>query len=405
MAHENEIINEELKVPSWDELLESMNNASKHPKKTGWDIYKYLKQNTAKDAVEPLTSEQARALLACYVKIPLERPSLLHSLILNVALWMANKYPDFKFGNFLYIWGWPSMLRDEDRVGYRSKDGRCYSSLMDKVERHLQSYLLHHAEERKAYEESSSIMTMVAIKIFETNLPPTPDGKRQKRRTVKLIGPEGEELLADSRIFPCKPWEIMGRLFDVLVKTSKEGNARAAEVVLSEKHIEKIFNPTIGYVDSYDEKHRHFHIFDNLSRHFVAESPNVRIGIGEFVLFSPIIPAEDKFKSAVVIRQVASDDGAMAFGLLDAVVKYVNEEQGYFYYQLTSEPPKTPEGIFTLEASATFRCTIAHTNPQAANAPGIGKVVVGQALRLLVFLKRGKDGAKHNYVARAWRNE
>lgn len=361
-------------IPSWDELLESMNSAAQHPADTAWNIYRYLNQH-----YKELGSTESRILLNSYLKMRLERPSLIHSCILSVALKMCDVYDDFRLPAFLQVWGYPQCLRPEDRERQTNAQGRSFLSLAERTERVLNHYLLHHAAERQPSASPEAILPMVAVKVFET------ESNGRKRKSVKLVGPRGEELLADSHAFPCKPWEIVGNLFDVLVRHSKEGNPRAEEVVVSQKSVSDAFPPIVGYVDRFDGQHGHFHIFDSLSRHFVAENPRLKPTVGGFVMFSPIVPAVDKFKSAVVTQLLTPDQGQQAFGLLPASVSYVNAEKGYFYYKLTDNPPTTPEGTITLEGSAQLSLSPASLR-------------VGQLVRLLLFLKRGKDGAKHNYV-------
>ncbi len=342
---------------------------------TAWNIYRYLNQN-----YKELGSTESRVLLNSFLKIPLARPSLVHSCILGLALKLCDVFDDFRLPAFLQVWGYPQCLRPEDRERQTNAEGRSFLSLAERAERTLNHYMLHHANERPATDEASAILPMQAVKVFETQT----DGR--KRKSVKLVGPKGEELLADSHAFPCKPWEIVGKLFDVLIRYSKEGNPRVDEVVVSQQSVGDVFPPVVGYVDRFDGQHGHFHIFDSLSRHFVAENPRLKPTVGSFVMFSPIVPAVDKFKSAVVTQLLTPDQGQQAFGLLSATVSYVNQEKGYFYYKLTENPPTTPEGTITLEGSA-----------QLSLSPV--SLRVGQLVRLLLFLKRGKDGAKHNYVA------
>lgn len=369
-------------VPTWDELLASMNTVTQHPSDTAWAIYRYLNAN-----LETLSSQEARTLLASYMKIPLQRPSLLHSCILGVAVKMTERYADFRFPQFLTAWGYDRNLRAEDRQKQTGKDGRTYLSLQERTERAAKSYALHHAEQRQDVaavisegQEISGITPMIATKMYETER----NGRRMK--SVKLIAGDGKELLADSHQFKCKPWEIVGNVFDVLTRTSAEGNMRVAEIAASQKPVSELFPPVVGYVDRFDSQHQHYHIFDSLSRHFVAEAPKLRPNVGNYVMFSPVIPAQDKFKSAIIINGISLDEGRKAFGIYDAVVKYVNTEKGYFYYQITSAIPSTPEGTITQEGSAQLSLL----NGAPLN--------VGQPLRLIMFLKRGKDGTKRNAV-------
>ena len=243
-----------MEVKSFEELQRALVEAKAHPRETGWDIYRYMKAN-----MELMSSQEARTLLACYMKMGLDKPSLLHSLMLNVALRMAKRFPDFQFDRFFDMWEYPGIER------------------------------------------------------------------------------------------------------------------------------------IIGYVDFYDEKHKFYHIYDNLSRHFVAVDPHNVPQVGGFVEFTPITPEDGKFKTAVV-HMVFSDAtpeymqaGMKAFGTYQAVVTGVNEKEGLFNYHITSEIKDTPEGTITPDGTAFL---------------GLTQLTEGQEVRLLLFLKRGKDGVKRNYVAK-----
>ena len=261
---------------TFEELQQSLNEARRHPKKTGWDIYHYMKENL--DAME---SREARTLLACYMKMTLKRPSLLHSLMLQLALKMAKKYADFQFDKFFEMWEYPGIER------------------------------------------------------------------------------------------------------------------------------------ILGYVDFYDEKHRHYHIYDSRSRHFVAIDPHIEPQVHEFVEFTPIIPEDGKFKTAVIHSVLGTEydtqdelatkrpaayetelsaptkTGVGSF-FYDAVVTRVFPERGYFEYRITSEIPKLDEGFMTDIGSGFM---------------GDRKLEVGQSVRLLILLKREKDGVKRNYVAHVCAND
>lgn len=367
----------EARIPTFDELLLSLAMAAEHPNDTCWDIYRYLNAHVGDGT---LSSEEARTLLSGYMKVHTTVPSLLHSRILYVALKMADAYPDFRLSAFLQLWGFPENLRDEDRQPQVGQDGKKYLALQVKAERRLQTYLLHHPAERAA--DDAGILPMIAVKVFQTER----DGR--KVRSVKLVGPQGQELLADSHSFKCKPWEIQGRMFDVIIRTSQAGNERAQEIAPSQQPVEDAFPSVTGYVDRVDAEHGHYHVFDNLSRHFVAEKPALRLQKGDFVRFSPVIPAKDKFKSAVIHAVLSEQEGCASFGLLQATVTYVDPVKGFFAYRLTDTPPTTPEGIITPEGTADL--TLCPTATKNAT------------LHLLLFLTRGKEGIKRNHVAKAW---
>ena len=243
-----------MKILSFEELQRSLAKAKNHPEETGWDIYRYMKAN-----MEAMNSQEARTLLACYMKMGLPRPSLLHSLMLNIALRMAKKFPDFQFDRFFDMWEYPGIER------------------------------------------------------------------------------------------------------------------------------------IIGYVDYYDEQRGFYHIYDKLSRHFVAIHPHITPMVGGFVEFTPIIPKDSKFKTAVVHMSLGdehTENGKRAlkeFGTVQAVVTNIDNNVGLFEYKIISPIPTSPEGIIT-ETGKAYN--------------DVHNVAVGQSLTLIILLKRGKDGVKRNYVAK-----
>lgn len=60
-----------------------------------------------------------------------ERPSMLHSMILNFALNYSKTHSDFKFYNFFLLWN-PDNLRHED-LHDGHKDGKSIPSLISRI--------------------------------------------------------------------------------------------------------------------------------------------------------------------------------------------------------------------------------------------------------------------------------
>lgn len=371
-------------VLSWDELLESINNGASHPDETQWAIYRYLKENYKNEG-----SVMSRTLLAAYMKLHVNEPSLINSLMLGIAAKVSEVYPDFRFPQFLKAWGYKGNLRNQDKERQTGKDGRTYLALVERVERALQSYLLHHPEEER--EDSNLIVSMYAVKVFEK----ISDGK--KRRYVKLVAANGSEFIADSHQFPCKPWEICGHMFDVLTRVSRQGKERASEIVVSKKRVDEVFSTQVGYVDGIDESHNHVHIYNAQSQHFVAEKstlstqPSIQnISNCSFVLFCPIIANGDHFKSAAIIRILNKDEGRKAFGMYEAEITFVNHQEQFIRYAITQDIRPTNEGTISKEGFASI-AAISNEDKQ--------KIAVGKHVWLLLFLKRGKEGTKRNHVA------
>ena len=289
---------------TWEELLTSLEAAKTHPRDTAWDIYWYLKNN-----LQECGSQQTRMLLATYTKIPLERPSLLHSCMLQLALKVSELYDDFNLLNFIRIWGYNQFLRPEDKEAQVTADGKSFISLQDRTERYVVDYLNRHPEH-----------------------------------------------------CPLK----------------------------RDPELPMILPPIIGYVNSYDAKNDFFHIFDSSSRHFVAKSPKVIPGINEYVWFTPIIPANSRFKSAIVIKQEEHSVGRETFGPLDAEIISIDNKKHTFQYRIVSSLPHADGGVMSQEGYAPIKLL----NGDQKKTPQKGDKV-----RMTVFLVRGSDGVKYNHVA------
>ena len=365
---------------TWDELLDSIATGAAHPDDTNWKIYRYLQNN-----YKTIGSVTARTLLAAYMKLHVKRMSLVDSCMLGMAVKISETYGDFKLSKFLEAWGYDSCLRAQDLQRQTGKDGRQYLSLKERVERALQSYRLHHPEECKG--ECEGVVSMYAAKVFEK------ETNGRKRRYVKLVATNGSELIADSHQFPCRPWEISGRIFNVLTRVSKQGYERVSEIVASAKRVDEAFSAEVGFVEFIDESHGHIHVYDSQSRHFVADKSAhtaLKISVGNYVRFCPIIANGDHFKSAAIVSVMDKYEGRKAFGIYEAKVEYANVKDRYIRYSLESAIRYTPEGNII---KAGFAST--------ANLPEDVRngMVQGSHVRLILFLKRGKDGMKHNYVA------
>ena len=365
---------------TWDELLDSIATGAAHPDDTNWKIYRYLQNN-----YKTIGSVTARTLLAAYMKLHVKRMSLVDSCMLGMAVKISETYGDFKLSKFLEAWGYDSCLRAQDLQRQTGKDGRQYLSLKERVERALQSYRLHHPEECNG--ECEGIVSMYAAKVFEKEI------NGRKLRYVKLVATNGSELIADSHQFPCRPWERSGRIFNVLTRVTKQGNERVSEIVASAKRVDEAFSAEVGFVEFIDESHGHIHVYDSQSRHFVADKSAhtaLKISVGNYVRFCPIIANGDHFKSAAIVSVMDKYEGRKAFGIYEAKVEYANVKDRYIRYSLESAIRYTPEGNII---KAGFAST--------ANLPEDVRngMVQGSHVRLILFLKRGKDGMKHNYVA------
>lgn len=92
----------------------------------GWIMFYYLKS-----LIENQEINEIRAILRDYLMLKNKRPSLLHSMILNIALQLAKMYPDFIFSNFIKLWGVNNFRREDLSDGYNND--KCVPSLISRV--------------------------------------------------------------------------------------------------------------------------------------------------------------------------------------------------------------------------------------------------------------------------------
>ena len=92
----------------------------------GWILYRYIKAQE-----NNLTSVEVRTFLRDYMNLKNERPSMLHSMILNFALSYSKIHLDFNFYKFFILWN-PENLRYED-LHVSIKDGKEIPSLISRI--------------------------------------------------------------------------------------------------------------------------------------------------------------------------------------------------------------------------------------------------------------------------------
>ena len=107
----------------------------------GWTIYRYLR-----DHITQLDSAQARTQLKNYINLHNERPSMLHSQILNFALNYSRQDSNFRLVSFLRLWD-PSNLRPDDFNDSRGSEGKTIPSLMSLIARAIIDYPINEIRE------------------------------------------------------------------------------------------------------------------------------------------------------------------------------------------------------------------------------------------------------------------
>lgn len=92
----------------------------------GWIIYRYIKADGDK-----LKSTKVRGLLRDYILLSNDRPSMLHSMILNYALNYSKSHLDFSLYNFLKMWGIENLRSEDFNDGW--VDGHNIPSLVSRI--------------------------------------------------------------------------------------------------------------------------------------------------------------------------------------------------------------------------------------------------------------------------------
>lgn len=319
----------------------------------GWTVAKALLQHTAE--IDDITCRQ---LLADCIKLPIERPSKLHSALLSAAVKVSSVHPQFHFAAYLKLWGIEN-LRPEDHerqqatVPAGSPVGKSFPSLAEKTAHALAHSLLLHPEDRPkapvpagSQAGISSVLTAHGLSIYPmlvTRIKEAQGKDGRKYIFVTLTSPEGIEIETVSHTLQPSPlhplpegkrhYVNIGQLYDCLLKTkasvpATSSSVQAApvpdgfpsgnkapvlsdsslalrEAYLSQQKPHDVFPQELGYIESIDLQHAHMHIYDGHSRHFVA--PVQRFSkerAGDFVRFIPIIPLASKFKTAIITGHV-----------------------------------------------------------------------------------------------------
>ena len=368
------------KTVGWDELLLSLNTASEHPEDTAWNIFHHMRDN-----YKTLGSKISRTLLLAYLILRSRRPSLLNSCMLDMALKVSTEYNDFRLPQFMEMWGDHTLWRRSDKVCVKDANGMEQPSLYERTKQALSDYL---RRETSVCQSGQKMIVMYAVKTFER----VSQGK--KTWSVKMVAGDGQKLFVEGQLFDRNLSVIQGRLYEVVVDKLDGGGYRAVSVRLSPRAVEEVFPIAVGYVESYDSSHGHYHIYDSFSRHFVADSPLIDIKVGNYVRFCPVIARNDKFKSAAVTSVFSPQDGRVRFGMCAAEIIRVDRMAGVFQYEIFGSLPQTSEGQFCRTGAARLNIIKNDSCP--------GFLVVGTRVRLVLFLKRGSDGYKRNHVVEAF---
>lgn len=409
----------------------------------GWTLVKVLLNHAAE--IDHIT---ARQLLADCIRLPLERPSKLHSALLSAAIKVAEQNNEFHFVPFLQFWDLRN-LRPEDAV--RQSDPKepthAFPSLVDRtVRRYALSRILRPQEEltepqfrillpelqKKGYQfcgegTSASLVTPMLV----TRIKEAVSKEGRKFHFVTLTSPQGQEMtctthqLLPSPLHPLpegkRHYVNIGQLYDCLLRQKEETTSVASSAslslvsaFLSQSNPKDYFPLEVGYIEHIDTTHGHMHVYDRHSRHFVAHILRFsKEQEGQFVQFLPIIPSNSKFKTAILTGPVATPV-ASPDGLVRPIrISSINQEKGYAVWHLLHESHPIQELLSSYQLSqAEVHPTYIEGylplellgNPQQFT-PNTLASYYNRIYSAVIFLHRGKDNIKRPRIARIWESD
>lgn len=398
-----------------------------------WTIVKVLLQHT-----DEVSSINARTLLADCIKLPLERPSKLYSTLLSAAVKVANSYPEFRFATFLKMWGLEN-LRPEDNERQHSQDGKVFPSLAEKTAKALAHSLLLHQEDVLTEElvpllqSAGYVITTSPSKgdkrgslpMLVTRIKQATGKDGRKYTFVTLTSVDGIEVETVSHSLQPSPLQPLpegkrhyvniGQLYNCLLRNkgkvhdvaSESVEPTPSELALAEAYLSsqkpiEIFPTVIGYIEAIDTEHGHIHVYDTLSRHFVA--PVQRFNkerAGDFVRFIPVIPQASKFKTAILQATVPSDSSEVLSVLREIRITHINKEKGYAAWELVDKTRPITEHLSPLqlslgETSPSFTSGFLNLTEELSSSSSSSSSLY----KAFIYLKRGKDKQKRPHVAK-----
>jgi tetratricopeptide (TPR) repeat protein len=176
----------------------------------GWDLYKHVKQLMAADHV---SFGAIKRHLNDYLKLDVEKPSLLHACFLQLSAKLAglDKLNMLKFSQ---LWDL-KHLREEDFQRYRAEDGKEFPSLVERV--------IQQAGKEAAASEDAQDQNYI-LPYIDTAIERFPDNvwlKLDKAKVLLRLGRHDDALtfgmeVAKAKVNDYWAWELLG---DIVAET------------------------------------------------------------------------------------------------------------------------------------------------------------------------------------------
>jgi hypothetical protein len=179
----------------------------------GWELFKHSKELMA---AENVNIGAVKRNLNDYLKLDVEKPSLLHACVLQLAAKLAGQ-DKFSMLVFSRLWNL-EYLRPEDFERYRAEDGKEYPSLAERVIQQAGKEAAASDNER----EQEYILPYIdaAIERFPDNV----WLKLDKAKVLLSLGMHAEALAFGLAVAKAKPndywaWDLLG---DIVSRTDEE---------------------------------------------------------------------------------------------------------------------------------------------------------------------------------------
>lgn len=367
-----------------------------------------------------MSPQLARQLLADYFKLDIDHPSKTHTDILRAALVLQRATHDFHFVPFLLLWNLDN-LRESDFTPHFTSEGDIIPSMSMRIAHAYAHSLLLRPDEQLPESQLRHIFPDLrshglGISTFVvTNL--RTDRGNPQRTLATLVDSQGREFSLSTEYLTLHPLIAksgqthqvrIGELYDCVfrfrdVKPSamydNRGNVKPKSLMLdygylSTKSIADVFATTVGYVQYIDLAHGHIHVYDSSSRHFVARMDGIDCAAGDFFVFVPVVPLQNRFKSAILLRRLQYEQGAEAFGQRQIQITNIDSERNQARWILLDPANPIVEAGTSSPAFVDGVLWLDQFEQQGLNIPSVGAIYAA-----VVFLKRGKDGRKYPFLA------
>lgn len=393
---------------TFEERIDSLRQLlreTKTPNPADSEKYVTIVVSTILQHAEALGALRCRQMLAEALQLPLQRPSYHYSGLLRAATKMAALFPEFHYVPFLNLWNPLANLRREDFEEIKSKDGKTFRPLAERMVRQLYVAQFLRPEEKPTFEVPDSFGYLPICCMAVTNIQHRESNERHLY-FVQLTDKEGETINCEMHLLRANPltadpskksYVNIGQIYNVLLRKGEKG-LRVIDAILSPRKVIEVFPTAVGYIEHVDKAHGHIHIYDGESRHFVSQGQRfIKADQGQLVEFVPVIPLTSGFKTGIIVNTRRSQtDLRQAFPEREVAITHINTQSGYAVWELTDKSRPIRETLSDYQkgkGETTEEYVSGFINLELLRQT-MPEISVGNKAYGIIFLRRGKDGTK-----------